>query len=100
MAAKLGDKNPDNNPRLRLAILQARKNSMPNDNIKRAIDKASGANTDNFDKIFEITGNDVSIKNFDVANKPIPASTSTRCRPCPTRICSSMPASSWTRHSF
>ena len=48
MAAKLGDKNPDNNPRLRLAILQARKNSMPNDNIKRAIDKASGANTDNF----------------------------------------------------
>ena len=48
MAAKLGDKNPDNNPRLRLAILQARKNSMPNDNIKRAIDKASGSNTENF----------------------------------------------------
>ena len=42
MAAKLGDKNPDNNPRLRLAILTARKNSMPNDNIKRAIEKASG----------------------------------------------------------
>lgn len=48
MAAKLGDKNPDNNPRLRLAILQARKNSMPNDNIKRAIEKASGANTENY----------------------------------------------------
>ena len=48
MAAKLGDKNPDTNPRLRLAILQARKNSMPNDNIKRAIEKASGNNTDNF----------------------------------------------------
>jgi len=48
MSAKLGDKNPDNNPRLRLAILQARKNSMPNDNIKRAIEKASGANMDNF----------------------------------------------------
>ena len=48
MAAKLGDTNPDNNPRLRLAILQARKNSMPNDNIKRAIEKASGSNTDNF----------------------------------------------------
>lgn len=48
MAAKLGDSNPDNNPRLRLAILQARKNSMPNDNIKRAIEKASGTNTDNF----------------------------------------------------
>lgn len=48
MAAKMGDKNPDNNPRLRLAVLQARKNSMPNDNIKRAIDKASGANTENY----------------------------------------------------
>ena len=51
MAAKLGDKNPDNNPRLRLAILTARKNSMPNDNIKRAIDKASGANTENYESV-------------------------------------------------
>ncbi len=48
MAAKMGGKNPDNNPRLRLAILNARKNSMPNDNIKRAIDKASGSNTENY----------------------------------------------------
>lgn len=48
MAAKLGDKNPDNNPRLRLAVLNARKNSMPNDNIKRAIDKASGSNTESY----------------------------------------------------
>jgi len=47
----LGDKNPDNNPRLRLAILTARKNSMPNDNIKRAIDKASGANTENYESV-------------------------------------------------
>ena len=51
MAAKLGDKNPDNNPRLRLAILTARTNSMPNDNIKRAIDKASGANTENYESV-------------------------------------------------
>lgn len=51
MAAKLGDKNPDNNPRLRLAILTARKNSMPNDNIKRAIDKASGANTESYESV-------------------------------------------------
>jgi YebC/PmpR family DNA-binding regulatory protein len=51
MAAKLGDKNPDNNPRLRLAILTARKNSMPNDNIKRAIEKASGANTENYESV-------------------------------------------------
>ena len=51
MAAKLGDKNPDNNPRLRLAILTARKNSMPNDNIKRAIEKASGANTESYEAV-------------------------------------------------
>ncbi|MDR0726998.1 MAG: YebC/PmpR family DNA-binding transcriptional regulator [Rickettsiales bacterium] len=48
MAAKLGDPNPDNNPRLRLGILNARKNSMPNDNIKRAIEKAASKDTDNF----------------------------------------------------
>lgn len=48
MSAKLGDPNPENNPRLRLAILQARKNSMPNDNIKRAIEKAAGANTESY----------------------------------------------------
>lgn len=40
VAAKLGDPNPDMNPRLRLAVLAARKESMPNDNIKRAIQKA------------------------------------------------------------
>ena len=40
VAAKLGDPNPDMNPRLRLAVLAARKESMPNENIKRAIAKA------------------------------------------------------------
>ncbi|MDR0803930.1 MAG: YebC/PmpR family DNA-binding transcriptional regulator [Rickettsiales bacterium] len=48
MAAKLGDANPDNNPRLRLAILMARKNSMPNDNIKRAIEKSQGSSAENY----------------------------------------------------
>jgi YebC/PmpR family DNA-binding regulatory protein len=48
MSAKLGDPNPDNNPRLRLAVLNARKNSMPGDNIKRAIDKAASKDTDNY----------------------------------------------------
>ncbi|MDR1207610.1 MAG: YebC/PmpR family DNA-binding transcriptional regulator [Rickettsiales bacterium] len=51
MAAKLGDSNPDNNPRLRLAILNARKNSMPNDNIKRAIEKSQGAGAENYDSV-------------------------------------------------
>jgi YebC/PmpR family DNA-binding regulatory protein len=36
----MGDPNPDMNPRLRLAISAARKESMPNDNIKRAIARA------------------------------------------------------------
>jgi YebC/PmpR family DNA-binding regulatory protein len=40
VAAKLGDPNPDMNPRLRLAVYAARKESMPMDNIKRAIAKA------------------------------------------------------------
>ena len=42
VAAKLGDKNPDMNPRLRSAIQAARAANMPKDNIKRAIDKSSG----------------------------------------------------------
>lgn len=51
MSAKLGDKNPDNNPRLRMAIYAARKASMPNDNIKRAIDKASDKDTSNYESV-------------------------------------------------
>ncbi len=42
IAARLGGPSPDSNPRLRSAMVEARKNSMPNDNIKRAIDKATG----------------------------------------------------------
>ena len=49
MAAKMGDPNPDNNARLRLAILNARKASMPNDNIKRAIDKSQGSASENYE---------------------------------------------------
>src|SRR5205823_3474328 len=42
MAAKEGGANPDGNLRLRLAIQKARESSMPQDNIKRAIDRGSG----------------------------------------------------------
>ena len=45
VAAKLGDKDPDMNPRLRSAIQAARSANMPKDNIVRAIDKSS-ANTE------------------------------------------------------
>ena len=41
VAAKLGDKDPEMNPRLRSAIQSARSANMPKDNIERAIDKSS-----------------------------------------------------------
>lgn len=51
-AARLGGPDPDMNPRLRLAIQKARKQSMPNDGIKKAIDKgAGGADGDNYEEI-------------------------------------------------
>jgi YebC/PmpR family DNA-binding regulatory protein len=42
IAARQGGGNPDGNARLRLAIEKARENSMPADNIKRAIQKGTG----------------------------------------------------------
>lgn len=47
VAARMGGPDPDANPRLRAAINAARKVSMPNDNIKRAIDKAIGSGDGN-----------------------------------------------------
>ncbi len=50
VAAKLGDKDPAMNPRLRSAIQAARSANMPKDNIERAIDKSSvssGSNLEN-----------------------------------------------------
>lgn len=41
-AAKIGGPDPGGNPRLRLAVDKAKAANMPNDNIKRAIDKAAG----------------------------------------------------------
>ena len=51
VAAKLGDKNPDMNSRLRSAIQAARSANMPKDNIERAIDKSSIAADSNFESI-------------------------------------------------
>lgn len=42
VAAKTGGGNPDFNPRLRAALIEARANNMPNDRIKKAIDSALG----------------------------------------------------------
>jgi YebC/PmpR family DNA-binding regulatory protein len=42
VAAKIGGGDPKANPRLRSAVLEARSNSVPNDNIERAIKKGTG----------------------------------------------------------
>ena len=51
VAAKLGDKNPDMNPRLRSAIQAARSANMPKDNIERAINKSSSTDEVNFESL-------------------------------------------------
>ena len=51
VAAKLGDKDPTMNPRLRSAIQAARSANMPKDNIERAIDKSSLNTELNFENL-------------------------------------------------
>ncbi len=51
VSAKLGLPDPAFNPRLRAAILAARAENMPKDNIDRAVKKASGSDTDHYDEI-------------------------------------------------
>ncbi|MFU8898063.1 YebC/PmpR family DNA-binding regulatory protein [Roseinatronobacter thiooxidans] len=51
VAAKMGDPDPDKNPRLRLAVKEAKAVSMPKDNIERAIKKSQGGDAENYDEI-------------------------------------------------
>ncbi len=51
VAAKLGDKNPDMNARLRSAIQSARSSNMPKDNIERAIEKSENSIDSNYENI-------------------------------------------------
>jgi YebC/PmpR family DNA-binding regulatory protein len=51
VAAKMGAPDPDMNPRLRLAVNNAKGQSMPKDNIQRAIDKAAGGDDENYEEI-------------------------------------------------
>jgi YebC/PmpR family DNA-binding regulatory protein len=51
VSARLGMPDPAANPRLRAAVLAARAENMPKDNIERAIKKASGGEADNYDEI-------------------------------------------------
>ena len=51
VAAKMGDPDPDKNPRLRLAVKEARSNSVPKDVIDRAIKKSQGGDADTYEEI-------------------------------------------------
>ncbi|QYJ07062.1 YebC/PmpR family DNA-binding transcriptional regulator [Qipengyuania flava] len=51
VAAKMGMPDPDMNPRLRLAVNNAKSQSMPKDNIQRAIDKATSGDDENYEEV-------------------------------------------------
>ncbi|MEM1300803.1 MAG: YebC/PmpR family DNA-binding transcriptional regulator [Pseudomonadota bacterium] len=51
VAAKMGDPDPDKNPRLRLAVKEAKSNSVPKDVIQRAIDKSQAAGGEDYKEI-------------------------------------------------
>jgi len=51
VAAKMGMPDPNMNPRLRAAVIAARAENMPKDNIERAIRKASGADAESYDEV-------------------------------------------------
>jgi YebC/PmpR family DNA-binding regulatory protein len=51
VAAKMGTPDPDMNPRLRLAVNNAKAASMPKDNIQRAIDKAAAAGGEDYEEV-------------------------------------------------
>ena len=51
VSAKLGLPDPNMNPRLRAAVLAARAENMPKDNIERAIKKAQGGDAESYDEI-------------------------------------------------
>jgi len=51
VSAKLGTPDPAMNPRLRAAVVAARQENMPKDNIERAIKKALGGEGENYDEI-------------------------------------------------
>ena len=51
VAAKLGLPDPAMNARLRAAVIAARTENMPKDNIERAIKKASSADTENYEEV-------------------------------------------------
>jgi YebC/PmpR family DNA-binding regulatory protein len=51
VAAKMGDPDPDKNPRLRMAVKEAKSVSVPKDVIDRAIKKSQAGDAENYDEI-------------------------------------------------
>jgi YebC/PmpR family DNA-binding regulatory protein len=51
VAAKMGDPDPEKNPRLRLAVKEAKSNSVPKDVIERAIKKSAAGDGDDYEEI-------------------------------------------------
>ncbi|CAM3034248.1 YebC/PmpR family DNA-binding transcriptional regulator [Lactiplantibacillus plajomi] len=51
MAVKAGGPDPDSNAQLRLVMDKAKAANMPKDNIKRAVDKGSGAGAENYEEV-------------------------------------------------
>ncbi|MBO6854834.1 MAG: YebC/PmpR family DNA-binding transcriptional regulator [Marivivens sp.] len=51
VAAKMGDPDPEKNPRLRLAVKEAKSSSVPKDVIERAIKKSLGGDAENYEEI-------------------------------------------------
>jgi YebC/PmpR family DNA-binding regulatory protein len=51
VAAKMGDPDPEKNPRLRLAVKEAKSVSVPKDVIERAIKKSQGGDAESYDEI-------------------------------------------------
>ena len=51
VAARMGLPDPEMNARLRAAVLAAKAQSMPKDNIQRSIDKASGGEAENYEEV-------------------------------------------------
>ena len=51
IASKMGGPDPDGNPRLRLAIQNAKGQSMPKDNIKRAVEKGQGGGGEDYEEV-------------------------------------------------
>jgi len=57
MAAKEGGEDPESNSKLRTAILNAKAQNMPKDNIDKAIKRASGKDATNYDEVtYEVKG--------------------------------------------